>query len=182
MLQKVLSTIDIYIDTVQTIKLPLDEYRVRLLESFVLKKRLSDNPKDYGYEDYVGPYFKSVNFLNDYIVDFFALDYKKDLLFQKHWGNIYLPMERSHTRNQINPLDMGQSPDYTYIYGVDVAPDSCELVLEYDDHRRKGNTWHIPLENNKFIIFPSTQKYFISQNKSSAINVFLTTNLEIARQ
>ena len=35
MLQKVLSTIDIYIDTVQTIKLPLDEYRVRLLESFV---------------------------------------------------------------------------------------------------------------------------------------------------
>ena len=77
---------------------------------------------------------------------------------------------------------MGQSPDYTYIYGVDVAPDSCELVLEYDDHRRKGNTWHIPLENNKFIIFPSTQKYFISQNKSSAINVFLTTNLEIARQ
>ena len=72
MLQKVLSTIDIYIDTVQTIKLPLDEYRVRLLESFVLKKRLSDNPKDYSYEDYVVPYFKSVNFLNDYIVDFFS--------------------------------------------------------------------------------------------------------------
>jgi len=178
MLKKVLSIIDIYIDTVHTIKLPLDEYRVRLLESFVLKKRLSNNPKDYSYEDYVIPPFKSLNFLNNYICDFFALDHEKDLQFQKHWGNIYLPMERSHTRNQINPVDLGASPDYTYIYGVDVAPDSCELVLEYDDNRRKNNTWHIPLANNKFIIFPSTQKYFISQNKSSQINVFLTANLE----
>jgi len=88
-------------------------------------------------------------------------------------------MERSHTRNQINPVDLGKSPDYTYIYGVDVSPDSCELVLEYDDNRRKNNTWHISLKNNKFIIFPSTQRYFISQNKSSQINVFLTANLEI---
>jgi len=179
MLKKVLSTIDIYTDTVHTIKLPLDEYRVRLLEGFVLKKRLSNNPKDYSYEDYVIPHFKSLNFLNDYICDFFRLDYHHDLVFQKHWGNIYLPMERSHTRNQINPVDLGKSPDYTYIYGVDVSPDSCELVLEYDDNRRKNNTWHISLKNNKFIIFPSTQRYFISQNKSSQINVFLTANLEI---
>jgi len=71
MLKKVLSTIDIYTDTVHTIKLPLDEYRVRLLEGFVLKKRLSNNPKDYSYEDYVIPHFKSLNFLNDYICDFF---------------------------------------------------------------------------------------------------------------
>ena len=70
--------------------------------------------------------------------------------------------------------DLKNSPDYTCIYGVDVAKDSCELVIEYDDNRRKNRTWHIPLENNKFIIFPSTQRYFISQNKSKQMNIFLT--------
>ena len=55
-----------------------------------------------------------------------------------------------------------------------MAKDSCELVIEYDDNRRKNRTWHIPLEDNKFIIFPSTQRYFITSNNGSQMNVFLT--------
>ena len=46
MLKTILSHIDIYTDTVQTIKLPLEEYRLKIFESFVLKKRMSNNPKD----------------------------------------------------------------------------------------------------------------------------------------
>lgn len=87
-------------------------------------------------------------------------------------GNIYGPLEQSYSRTQINPLNLKNSPDYTWIYGVDVQKDSCELVIEYDDNRRKGRTWHIPLENNKFIIFPSTHRYFISKNKGAQMNVF----------
>ena len=64
------------------------------------------------------------------------------------------------------------------MYGVDVQKDSCELVIEYDDNRRKGRTWHIPLENNKFIIFPSTHRYFISKNKGAQMNIFLSMNCE----
>jgi len=59
-----------------------------------------------------------------------------------------------------------------------VAKDSCELVIEYDDNRRKNRTWHIPLKDNLFIIFPSTQRYFISQNKSKQTNIFLTMTYE----
>ena len=36
MLKTILSHIDIYTDTVQTIKLPLEEYRLKIFESFVL--------------------------------------------------------------------------------------------------------------------------------------------------
>ena len=61
---------------------------------------------------------------------------------------------------------------------IDVLKDSCELVMEYDDNRRAGRTWHIPLQTNKFIIFPSTQRYFISKNKGCEMNVFLTVNCE----
>ena len=100
-----------------------------------------------------------------------------------HKLDFYLPkciidMERSPTRHSVDPLNLKESPDYVYIYCVDVEPNSCEFVMEYDDNRRVNRTWHIPLQTNQFIIFPSTQRYFITKNKSSNMNVFLTTTAE----
>ena len=178
MLQKVLSQIDLYTDLVHTIKLPLDEYRVKLLEGFVLRNRMSNNSKTHAYEDYRFRSFKSLAFFHDYVRDFFRLDYNKVLIIKEQWGNIYQPMERSPTRNLINPLNLHESPDYVYIYCVDVAPDSCEFVMEYDDNRRDNRSWHIPLKTNQFIIFPATQRYFITKNKSDNMNVFLTTTAD----
>jgi|TARA_R110000751_G_scaffold100_2_gene420 hypothetical protein len=178
MLQKVLSHIDLYTDKVHTIKLPLEEYRVKLLEGFVLRHRRDNNSKAHAYEDYKFRHFKSLAFLHDYIRDFFNLEYKKTLILKEQWGNIYQPMERSPTRHSVDPLNLKESPDYVYIYCVDVEPNSCEFVMEYDDNRRVNRTWHIPLQTNQFIIFPSTQRYFITKNKSSNMNVFLTTTAE----
>ena len=79
---------------------------------------------------------------------------------------------------QVNPVDLKHSPDYVMLYGVNTAKDSCNVYIEYDDNRRKGRTWHIPLNNNCFYIFPATQKYFISENKSEKSNVFLTSTYE----
>jgi hypothetical protein len=59
-----------------------------------------------------------------------------------------------------------------------IGKDSCELVIEYDDNRRKNRTWHIPIKNNYFYMFPSTQRYFITENKSKQMNVLLTINYE----
>ena len=59
-----------------------------------------------------------------------------------------------------------------------MGKDSTGVIIEYDDNRRKGATWHIPLKDNQFIIFPSTQRYFISQNKSKQMNTFLTMTSE----
>ena len=75
-------------------------------------------------------------------------------------------------------MDLRNAPDYTFIYGVDVGKDSTGVIIEYDDNRRKGRTWHIPLNNNDFVMFPSTQKYFISPNKSKQMNIILTTTYE----
>jgi len=181
MLQTILSHIDIYTDTVQTIKLPLAEYRLKIFESFVLGRRLKQDPRSYNYTDYEVTTSKHFSFFHDYIRDFFFLKTKISLIFQNQFGNIYQPMEQSLTRPQVNPQDLLNSPDYTYIYGVDVAPDSCELVIEYDDNTIKNKTWCIPLATNEFIIFPSIQRYFISQNKSTNMNVFLTTNAQYVK-
>jgi len=174
MKKKVLSEIDLYIDTVQVLKLDRKKIKNDILHSFVFKKRLSRNNKDYSYQDFEIPFSKPLQWLNDYLRDHFQVDHGRTLIFKKTWGNVYNQHESSYTRHQIQPMLLNDAPDYTCLYGVDVAKDSCELVIEYDDNRIKNRTWHIPLADNKFIIFPSTQRYFISQNRSKHMNIFLT--------
>jgi len=174
MQKKVLSEIDLYIDTIHVIKIDRKKIKNDILTSFAFQKRLSQNKKDYSYQDFEVPFSKPLQWLQDYIRDHFGVDYHRTLIPKKEWGNVYNQHESSLARHQVDPIRLKDSPDYTCLYGVDVAKDSCELVIEYDDNRRKNRTWHIPLENNKFIIFPSTQRYFISQNKSKQMNIFLT--------
>ena len=178
MLKKVLSEIDLYMDTVQVIKIDRNKIKNDILNSFVSEKRLSKNKKDYSYQDFEVPFSKPLQWLKDYLRDHFNVDYHRTLIGKKEWGNVYRQYESSCVRQQVEPLLLKDVPDYTVLYGVEMAKNSCELVIEYDDNRRKNKTWHIPLENNKFIIFPSTQRYFISQNKSKQINVFLTITYE----
>jgi len=178
MLKKVLSEIDIYVDKVGVIKIDRNKIKNDILDSFAWNKRLSKNKKDYSYHDLEVTYSKPLAWLKDYIRDHFHVDYHKTLVGKKDWGNIYSPQESSLARHQVDLVDLRNSPDYTCIYGLDVAKDSCELVIEYNDNRRKGRTWHIPLHNNKFIIFPSTQRYFISTNNSKQLNIFLTMTYE----
>ena len=174
MQKKVLSEIDLYVDTVKVIKIDRTKIKNDMFISFVLEKRLSKNKNDYSYQDFELPYSQPLSWLKDYIRDHFRVDYEKTLISKKEWGNVYIPQESSIARHQVDLMDLKNSPDYTCIYGLDVAKDSCELVIEYDDNRIKNRTWHIPLRDNQFIIFPSTQRYFISQNKSKQMNVFLT--------
>jgi hypothetical protein len=178
MQKKVLSEIDLYIDTVKIVKIDRKKIKNDIVNSFAFDKRLSKNNKDYSYQDFEVPQSKTLQWLRDYIRDHFNSDYYKTLIGKKEWGNIYNPHESSVTRHQVEPLLLKTSPDYTCLYGVEVAKDSCELVIEYDDNRRKNRTWHIPLQDNQFIIFPSTQRYFISQNKSKQMNIFLTMTYE----
>jgi len=178
MQKKVLSEIDLYVDTVQGIEIDRAKIKNDILNSFVSEKRLSKNKKDYSYQDFKVPFSKPLQWLKDYLRDHFRVDYYRTLIPKKEWGNIYNQYESSYTRHQVDLVDLKNSPDYTCLYGVDVAKDSCELVIEYDDNRRKNRTWHIPLANNKFIIFPSTQRYFISQNTSKQMNIFLTMTYE----
>jgi hypothetical protein len=66
------------------------------------------------------------------------------------------------------------------LYGVNVAKDSCNVYIEYDDNRRKGRSWVIPLNNNDFVMFPSTQRYHITKNTSQQLNSILTVTYELA--
>jgi hypothetical protein len=181
MQKKVLSEIDLYWGDIKTPKgfeIKRDVIKNNILNSFIKEKRISNNIKDYSYSDYQLEYFQSHQWLQDYIRDHFRADYNRTLIPKLSWGNVYEYNQKSFSRANVDPLDLRNAPDYTFIYGVDVGQDSTGIIIEYDDNRRKGRSWHFPLNNNEFVIFPSTNQYFISPNKSKQMNIILTTTYE----
>ncbi len=92
--------------------------------------------------------------LNTYMQDFIRLKYKINLVSKSKWGNIYKPNETTVPLLNIDPVDLQNSPDFTFLYGVKVK--DCMVRIHYEDNRRKGRSWDIELKNNMFIMFPST--------------------------
>ena len=148
-----------------------------IIDSYVNQKRISNNKLDYSYNDYKVEYCQELQWLIDYIKDHFQAEHYSSLIPKINFGTVLTPNEKSYIKNNVDPVDLRNSPDYTCIYGIDINKD-CDLVIEYNDNRRAGRTWHIPLENNKYCIFPSTQRYFFTANKSDKLNIILTSTYE----
>ena len=107
------------------------------------------------------------------------IEHNKTLIPKLDFGIILDKKQQSHNRNLVEPLDLLHAPDYTCIYGVDIDDEEqLEVVIHYNDNRRVNRTWHVPLQNNKFIIFPSMQRFYITENKSSKLQTILISTYE----
>jgi hypothetical protein len=124
------------------------------------------------------PFSKSWDMLQTYLREHINLEHGFTLIPQKTFGNIYKPGEYSHSLLQVDPVDLKNSPDYIMLYGVNIGKNSCKVFIEYDDNRRKGRSWEIPLNNNGFVMFPATQRYHITYNTSEQLNFILTTTYD----
>tara|TARA_R110000850_G_scaffold144584_1_gene266644 strand:+ start:88 stop:639 length:552 start_codon:yes stop_codon:yes gene_type:complete len=155
-----------------------NKIKTDIITSYLDEKRINNNSQAYSYKDYKVPFSKPLQWLQDYLRDNIKTDYGFTLIPKNIFGNVMHPKEQSFLRSQIEPVDLINSPDYTLIYGVDIEKNCCECIIEYDDNRRKNRTWHLPIENNEFIMFPSTQKYMFTENKSKKLNTILTINYE----
>ena len=56
--------------------------------------------------------------------------------------------------------------------------ENCMVRIHYEHNRRKGRSWDIPLKNNMFIMFPSTNMYYLTNNQKNSLNTVLTTTYE----
>ena len=124
------------------------------------------------------PFSRTWDIINTYMRDHINLQYVFQLVNKKTWGDIYKPKEKSDPLLQVDPVDLKNSPDYVFLYGVKVAKDSCFVRIYFDQNRRKGRSWDIPINNNSFVMFPSTQLYMISENKSNSLNFIQTITYE----
>ena len=50
--------------------------------------------------------------------------------------------------------------------------------IHYEDNRSKGRSWDIPLTNNKFIMFPSTNIYYLTNQQKDSFNFVQTITYE----
>ena len=122
------------------------------------------------------PYSRQWDKLNTYLREHINVEYGFQLVNKETWGNVYKPKEISIPLLNIDPVDLRNSPDYTLLYGVNVK--DCSVRIHYDDNRRAGRSWDIPLKNNQFIIFPSTNMYYITNNQKDSLNFILTITNE----
>ena len=132
---------------------------------------LSSNIKDLKF-----PYSREWDMLNTYLREHINVEYGFSLINKETWGNVYKPKEISIPLLNIDPVDLRNSPDYIMLYGVNVK--DCSVRIHYDDNRRAGRSWDIPLKNNSFIMFPSMQMYYITNNQKDSLNFILTTAYE----
>ena len=122
------------------------------------------------------PFSRTWDMLNTYMRDHIGLDYGINLVNKSTWGNIYKPNETTIPLLNIDPVDLRNSPDFTMLYGVKVK--DCFVRIHYEDNRRKGRSWDIELKNNMFIMFPSTNMYYITNNQKDSLNFVQTITYE----
>ena len=163
--KKVLSEIALYYGDVSMPKgFEIDRNKI---QEDILKSQI--NNKEF-------PYSREWDKLNTYMREHINVEYGFTLVNKKTWENIYKPKEISFPLLNIDPVDLKNAPDYTLLYGVNVK--DCSVRIHYDDNRRAGRSWDIPLTNNKFIMFPSTQMYYITNNQKDSLNFILTVTYE----
>ena len=122
------------------------------------------------------PFSRTVDMLNTYMREHINLNYGFTLISKKIWGDIYKPQETTIPLLNIDPVDLRNSADFTFLYGVKVK--DCSVRIHYEDNRRKGRSWDIPLTNNKFIMFPSTSMYYLTNNQKDSLNFVQTITYE----
>jgi len=130
------------------------------------------------YENMEYPFSKTWDKLKTYITDFIRVKYNIDLIVKKTFGDFYEKNEVSKSKLEVNQNDLRNSSDFVLLYGVEIDPKTCEIIIYYDDNRRKGKSFNFTLETNKFIIFPASQLYYIKNNKNSYLNFIQTITFE----
>ena len=122
------------------------------------------------------PFSRTFDMLNTYMRDHININYGFNLINKNILGYIFKTQEISVPIFDTDPVDLRNSPDYTFLYGVNV--ENCIVRIHYDDNRRKGRSWDIALNNNQFIMFPSTNMYYFTNNQKEKLNFVLKITYE----
>ena len=109
------------------------------------------------------PFSRTFDMLNTYLREHIYLKYEFTLIQKKTWGNMYKPQETTIPLLNVDPVDLRNSPDFTLLYGVKVR--DCNVRVHYEDNRRKGRSWDIPLINNEFIMLDIVNIFVQSRYK-----------------
>ena len=122
------------------------------------------------YEDVKYPFLRTWDKVNTFICDFMRVEYKINLENKDFFGNFYERNETSKPKLHLDFTSLKDSSDLVCLYGVEIDSDSCNLFINYDDNRKKNLQYEIKLKTNEFVMFPSSQSYYINNKNNSYLN------------
>jgi|TARA_R100001460_G_scaffold12217_1_gene28197 hypothetical protein len=117
------------------------------------------------------PMSKSLDKLDTYIRNYLRAKHNIAVVSKTREGFIFQPNETTKPCMDIDFESLKDSADYTMLYGVGV--EDCYVTILYDNNRRKQQYWKINLTHNKYIIFPSSNMYFITNDQNKELNFVL---------
>ena len=162
--KKVLSELAVYHGTID---MPhgFEIDRERLTQDIILQNVFKK--KDF-------PFSKAWDMLNTYVLDYSQLRHKLRIKNIKTWGDFYHINQSSPPFKHENLMDLKNSPDFVFLYGVELIKNSTSIRIIFDDNKNKDRVRDIPLNNNEFLMFPASYTYYVSPNKSDGLNFIQT--------
>ncbi len=181
MKKTVLSEIDIYQGDLKMPKnFDIDRSKLKadILDSHLQANTMTNNQFSFSFLDYKVPSSKALDMVQTYIVDYLDSYFHTRVFPFQRFGNVLKPNEQTFSRNFLDLNNSSNSIDYVLVYGVDIANNSCSLVIEYDNKKHLNQKYFIPMSNNYFVLFPGSERFFISSNTSKQTNTFLTCTFQ----
>ena len=125
------------------------------IDPFILSKSIFEST----YTQTKAPFNQTWDKLNKYIIEHLR-------------GTMYFPGEKSNPLRETDLNDLKNSPDFVCLYGINAA--DVMVRIYYDDNRRQGKSWDIPLTHGQFIMFPANNFYHIENNQKKLLNFIQT--------
>ena len=122
------------------------------------------------YDDVEYVFSKAWDKINTFITDFMRVEHKINIQSKDYYGSFYERNQISEPQFHLNFSSLKDSPDFVCLYGVEIDSDSCNIIINYDDNRRKNLKHEIKLKTNEFIILPSSTPYYIKNQNNSYLN------------
>jgi hypothetical protein len=123
---------------------------------------------------------KSLDIISAYIRDFYRLKNKGKPVRQKDtFGYIQEGYIGTYPGTEVNLMELKNSPDYTFLFGVNIHKNSCTIEIEYDDNKFKDKRVEVPLHTNSYVMFPAHLRYHFKPNLSSQPNYILKQTYEL---
>ena len=119
-----------------------------------------------------------LDYLNSYITDFVKLkeNFKLEIFLKEKFSYILNHNEKIERKNHFDSFNIQNSPTYVLIYGIELEEKSSNLIIHHSYKKTPNSTRTIPMQNNKFIMFPAHLDYEITNN-TSKLNGFYLVNL-----
>jgi len=128
------------------------------------------------YNDVKIETMQDITWLTDYIEGQYLLKTKVTLWPKEISVMVHNKGEGSIKRHHLDYANLKDSPDLVMLYFLET--DKNDLIIEYDNGRKKGCYWTLPIEQNKYVLFNSHLEYYLKPNTSGKQRIVLRVTYE----